>query len=140
MFYQLCVPKKDRRFFRFLWWRDGNPNDDILEYQMTVHLFGAVSSPSVAIYFAEADWDYGIGSYGSPDNTDINTVAITSQLIEDLRKTCKDAGFNLTKFICNATEWVSECYQSLTAHQHQKGHTVPKQVIMIATSIQVVTV
>ncbi len=33
-----------------------------------------------------------------------------------------------------------ECYQSLTAHQHQKGHTVPKQVITIATSIQVTTV
>ncbi len=31
-------------------------------------------------------------------------------------------------------------YHSLTAHQHQKGHTVPKQVIMIATSIQVATV
>ncbi len=30
-------------------------------------------------------------------------------------------------------------YHSLTAHQHQKGHTVPKQV-MIATSIQVATV
>ncbi len=29
------------------------------------------------------------------------------------------------------------CYQSLMAHQHQKGHTVPKQVIMIAKSIQV---
>ncbi len=28
-------------------------------------------------------------------------------------------------------------YHSLTAHQHQKGHTVPKQVIMIATSIQI---
>ncbi len=28
----------------------------------------------------------------------------------------------------------------LTAHQHQKGHTVPKQVIMIATSIQAATV
>ncbi len=35
---------------------------------------------------------------------------------------------------------VSECYQSLTAHQHLTGHTVPKQVIMIATSIQVTTV
>ncbi len=34
----------------------------------------------------------------------------------------------------------SECYQSLTAHQHQKGHTVPKQVITIPTSIQVTTV
>ncbi len=30
--------------------------------------------------------------------------------------------------------------KSLTAHQHQKGHTVPKQVITIATSIQVTTV
>ncbi len=28
-----------------------------------------------------------------------------------------------------------ECYHSLTANQHQEGHTVPKQVIMIATSI-----
>ncbi len=31
-------------------------------------------------------------------------------------------------------------YHILTAHQHQKGHTAPKQVIMIATSIQVATV
>ncbi len=31
-------------------------------------------------------------------------------------------------------------YHSLTAHQHQKGHTVPKQVIIIVTSIQVATV
>ncbi len=35
---------------------------------------------------------------------------------------------------------VSVCYQSFTAHQHQKGHTVPKQVITIAMSIQVFTV
>ncbi len=28
-------------------------------------------------------------------------------------------------------------YHSLTAHQHKKSHTVPKHVIMIATSIQV---
>ncbi len=31
-------------------------------------------------------------------------------------------------------------YHNLTTHQHQKGHTVPKQVIMLATSIQVATV
>ncbi len=34
---------------------------------------------------------------------------------------------------------VSECYQSLTVHQHRKGHTVPKQVTMIATSVQLGT-
>ncbi len=32
------------------------------------------------------------------------------------------------------------CYQSLTAHQHQKGHTMPKQATTIATSTQVTTV
>ncbi len=31
-------------------------------------------------------------------------------------------------------------YHSLTAHQHQKGDTVPKQVIVVATAIQVATV
>ncbi len=42
---------------------------------------------------------------------------------------------------CSQPSWkVSECYQSLTAHQHQKGHTVPKQVMTITTSIQVATV
>ena len=36
--------------------------------------------------------------------------------------------------------WWWWCYHSLTAHQHQKDHTVPKQEIMIAKSIQVATV
>ncbi len=35
---------------------------------------------------------------------------------------------------------LSVCYQSLTAHQHQKGYTVPKQLLMLATSIEVATV
>ncbi len=35
---------------------------------------------------------------------------------------------------------LDEIFQSLTAHQHQRGHTVPKQVITIAKSIQVATV
>ncbi len=38
------------------------------------------------------------------------------------------------------SNWWWWWYHSLTAHQHQKGHTVPKQVIMIATSIQHVQV
>ncbi len=57
--------------------------------------------------------------------------------------------------LCHIMLWLSELlavisvtsliwwwwwYHSLTARQHQKGHTVPKQVIMIATSIQVATV
>ncbi len=35
--------------------------------------------------------------------------------------------------VCSEWVSVSVCYQSLTAHQHQKGHTMPKQGIMIAS-------
>ncbi len=43
-------------------------------------------------------------------------------------------------FAAKEKDWLIDCYHSLTAHQHQKGHTVPKQVIMIAMSIQVTIV
>ncbi|XP_068696909.1 uncharacterized protein [Montipora foliosa] len=46
MFYQVRVPEKDSSFLRFLWWDDDNMATEAQEYQMLVHLFGAVSSPA----------------------------------------------------------------------------------------------
>ena len=46
MFHQVRVPVEDRDFLRFLWWPGGNLAKGLEEYRMTVHLFGAVSSPS----------------------------------------------------------------------------------------------
>ena len=48
MFYQIYVPEKQRSLLRFLWWPDGDLNQELEEMEMCVHLFGAVSSPSVA--------------------------------------------------------------------------------------------
>ncbi|XP_037783549.1 uncharacterized protein LOC119579720 [Penaeus monodon] len=31
-----------------VWWKNGNLEDEIMEFRMTVHLFGATSYPSVA--------------------------------------------------------------------------------------------
>ena len=50
MFYQVKVRKKDRDFLRFYWWPDGDVLREPIIYRMTVHLFGAASSPSVASY------------------------------------------------------------------------------------------
>ena len=50
MFYQVHVPEKDRDVLRFLWWEDGKFENDPIEYRMTVHLFGACSSPSCATF------------------------------------------------------------------------------------------
>ena len=48
MFYQVRVPDSDSSSLRFLWWEDGNMAGDLQEYQMLVHLFGAISSPACA--------------------------------------------------------------------------------------------
>lgn len=49
-FYQVRVADKDRDFLQFLWWPNGDLIKEVAEYRMTVHLFGAVSSPSCACY------------------------------------------------------------------------------------------
>lgn len=43
MFHQVRVPEGQRDFLHFLWWPDGDLTQNLEEYQMNVHLFGAVS-------------------------------------------------------------------------------------------------
>ena len=49
LFHQVQVPDEQCDFLRFLWWPDANLEEAIQEYQMTVHLFVAVSSPGCLI-------------------------------------------------------------------------------------------
>ena len=50
MFHQVKVTEEDRDFLRFLWWPEGDLTKELAEFRMTVHLFGAVSSPSCASF------------------------------------------------------------------------------------------
>ena len=50
MFHQVKVIDKDRNVLRFLWWHNGIMDKPPTEYCITVHLFGATSSPSCAAY------------------------------------------------------------------------------------------
>lgn len=50
MFHQVKVPQEDSDLLLFLWWPGGDVNEQLVEYKMIVHLFGATSSPSCASY------------------------------------------------------------------------------------------
>lgn len=50
MFHQVHVAKEDINFLRFLWWPHGDIAKDLFEHRMIVHIFGAVSSPSCAMF------------------------------------------------------------------------------------------
>lgn len=50
MFHQVRVIEEDRDALRFLWWPNGNINQDPKWYQIKVHLFGTTSSTSCAAF------------------------------------------------------------------------------------------
>jgi hypothetical protein len=64
MFHQFHVNAEHRNYLRFLWWKDGDLSKDPREYRMTVHLFGATSSPGCANYRLKAIADDNKEEYG----------------------------------------------------------------------------
>ena len=50
MFHLFYVDPAHRDFLRFLWFKDNDPSQEIIEYKMTVHLFGNSPSPAVATF------------------------------------------------------------------------------------------
>ena len=50
MFHQVQVDPKDTSALRFLWWSEGNMDEEPTEYNMNMHVFGATSSPTCASF------------------------------------------------------------------------------------------
>ena len=112
MFLQVGVPPEDRDFLRFLWWPGGDLSVPPKKYRMTVHLFGASSSPSCANFalrktaddfgqqFCEKAGQTVKNNFYVDDclrSEDSEEVAI--QLVDDLKRLCSLGGFKLTKFV-----------------------------------------
>ncbi|XP_077381791.1 uncharacterized protein LOC144021408 isoform X2 [Festucalex cinctus] len=111
MFYQVKVPEHDADLLRFLWWPDGKFNEPLKEFRMTVHLFGATSSPSIASYALRRTAEDN-QTTASPEAVQtvlhnfyvddcLKSVATEEEavtLIKDLRILCAKGGFTLTKW------------------------------------------
>ncbi|XP_071092752.1 uncharacterized protein [Haliotis cracherodii] len=65
MFYQIRVPPHQHDLLRFLWWPNGDLNSELHEYRMAVHIFGAVSSPSISNFALKAAAKKADEKYGS---------------------------------------------------------------------------
>ena len=109
MFLQVKVPVKDRDMLRCFWWENGNLDSEPLAYRMTVHLFGAKSSPSCASFALQKTAKDSKGSSEARNSilrnfyVDDCVKAVNGEnemfhLIKELKDVCKEGGFNLTKF------------------------------------------
>ena len=54
-FHQVMVPREDRSLLRFVWWEDHYINDTANDFEMCVHVFGGISSPSCCNYALSQD-------------------------------------------------------------------------------------
>lgn len=115
MFHQVKVPNEDHDLLRFLWWPNGDYNQNMAEYRMTVHLFGATSSPSCANCALRKCAEDNIKQFNpQAENTILNnfyvddclTSAASEEealaLYQELRAICFKGGFLLTKWISNS--------------------------------------
>ena len=117
MFYQVHVPREDRDLLRFLWWPGGDTTLAPEVYRMTVHPFGARSSPSVANYaLRRTALNFGDGFLPVTKRTlsdhfyvddclkSVETVEEAVEVVGELRELCQKGGFRLTKFVSNSRE------------------------------------
>lgn len=50
MYHQVIVPENQRCFLWFLWWKDGDSSNVIVDHESTPHVFNSISSSSCSNY------------------------------------------------------------------------------------------
>ena len=111
MFHQVRVNPEHRDLLRFLWWEDNDPSKGLVDYRMTVRLFGATSSPSCANFALKETANDFEGEYGEQAAEFIRkdfyvddglksvpTTASAVELVKKVKAMSHQGGFNLHKF------------------------------------------
>ena len=104
MFHQFLVAEEHRDLLRFLWWLDGDPSKEVVEYIMKGHLFGASSSPGCANFGLRRAADDGEQEFGADADAFIRkNVYVDDGLKSGLasQAICDKAGLRLHKIVSN---------------------------------------
>lgn len=115
MFHQFHVKAEDQDYLRFLWWENGNLEDQPSIYRMKVHLFGAASSPGCANYGLKHVATEGQGNFSEDTirfiqrnfyvDDGLSSVASEDhaiQLVKEARELCSTGKLRLHKFTSNS--------------------------------------
>ena len=114
MFYQFHVSPEHRNYLRFLWWDSADFTKQPVEYRMTVHLFGATSSPGCANFglkriAADNEEEFGKETadflrhdfYVDDGLKSLPNTEKTLSLIDNSIAMCRKGGVRLCKFVSN---------------------------------------
>ncbi|KAK5866387.1 hypothetical protein PBY51_020583 [Eleginops maclovinus] len=147
MFYQVRVSNEDTDLLRFLWWPDGNYEQELVEHKMLVHIFGATSSPSVATFalqkcatdFEEEFCQEAARTVKKKFYVDDCLKSTTDEdtaiaLCADLRNMLAKGGFRLTKWSSNSRKLLNSIPEEEKARVAPlKSPTIPRMELTAAT-------
>lgn len=115
MFHCFLVLKDHLNFLRFLWYKENDVNNEIVEYRMKVHVFGNGPSPAVAIYrlrraIREGAQEHGADTvkfverhfYVDDGLVSVPTEAEAIDLIQRTQVSLAESNLRLHKFASNS--------------------------------------
>lgn len=121
MFHQFKVNTEHRNYLKFLWFEDGDLTRVPVEYRMSVHLFGAVSSPGCANFGLkqlandyEADFGQEVANFIKRDFyvddglKSLSSVEEAISLIKGSIEMCSKRGIRLHKLLSNSKEVLAQ--------------------------------
>ncbi|XP_042611086.1 uncharacterized protein LOC109074690 [Cyprinus carpio] len=104
MFYCFLVQEEHRDVLRFLWFKDNNPESEVVDYRMRVHVFGNSPSPAVATYglrraAQEGEKDFGCCEFIKKDfyvDDALRSFATEAEAVDVLKRAQNLlAGYNI---------------------------------------------
>ena len=117
MYYQFRVPERDRFYMCYLWWDDGQTDQEPCVYCMKVHTFGLKSSPSCCVFGLQQaandnELEYGVDVanflrdhfYVDDGLISVKSNDLAIDLIKRTIKLCDKAQLRLHKFVSNSEE------------------------------------
>ena len=131
-FHQVKVDVQHCNFLRFLWWDNPELKGDPIEFRMTVHLFGATSSPGCANFALKTTADQYEETCGSEaadfvrknfyvDDglTSVQSVEQAGEFIKNTKSLCQKGSFRLHKFTSNSKEVMNSIPQEDPSDRHE---------------------
>ena len=117
MFHAFYVYPPHQDLMRFVWYRDNDKANEIIDYKMTVHIFGNTSSPAVATFGLRKTADEGKEEFGDAANkfvhddfyvddgiTSCDSVDETLHLVTNTRDMLRTANLRLHKIASNSSK------------------------------------
>lgn len=139
----------EQMFYSFLWHKDNCPEKEIIDYRMTVHVFGNSTSPAVAIYALRRAAEFGKMECGMDAKNfvlrnfyvddGITSVPTEREAIDLLKRTqtmLSKSSLNLHKVASNSAS-VMEAFPSSERAKDLEDLDFSKDTILLQRSLSI---